>query len=94
MAGRERAMAGGRRKMGASGLGAARMGPGGVCGVASPGSGRDTPPRETAYPDTPRNHRRQPVAGWASMRTARTVARATPTTPEWISGYMEQSISC
>ena len=56
MAGRERAMAGGRREMGAAGLGAAWMGPGVVCGVASPGSGRDTPPDETAYPDTPRRH--------------------------------------
>jgi len=93
MAERERAMAEGRREMGAAGPGAARMRPGRVRSVASPGSGRDTPPSETAYPDTPRSHGRQPVAGVALLKPARAVARATPTTPERISGYMEQSIS-
>jgi len=93
MAGRERAMAGSRRELGAAGLGAARMGLGGG-GVASPGSGRDTLPGETAYPDTPRSHGRQPAAGGASLKPARAVARATSTTPERLSGYMEQSISC
>jgi hypothetical protein len=58
-----------------------------------PGSGRDTPPGGTAYPDTPRSHGRQPVAGVALLKPARAVARATPTTPDRISGYMELSTS-
>ncbi len=45
----------------------------------------------TAYPAARRGHVRQPVAGLASMKTARAVARATPTKPEPISGYLELS---
>jgi len=86
MAGRERAMAGGRHGTGVAGPGEARMTPGGLRGAASPGSERDTLPSETAYPDTPRSHGRQPVAGVALLKPARAVARATPTTPERISG--------
>jgi hypothetical protein len=94
MAGREQAMVGGRHETGAAGPSADRMRPRGLPDAAWPGSERDTLPGETAYPDTPRSHRRQPVASVAPLKPARAVTRATPTTPERVSGYMEQSISC
>jgi len=93
MAGGEQAMAGGRHGMGAAGQAAARPTSAG-CVVPRAGPKRDTLPGETAYPDTPRSHGRQPVASVALPKPARAVARATPTTPERLSGYMEQSISC
>ena len=82
MAGRERAMAGGRHGMSAAGPGAARMRPGGC--VVPRRRAQDGLHRRpgTAYPVTPRSHGRQPVAGVALLKPARAVARATPTTPE------------
>jgi len=91
MAASERAMAGGRYGMGAVSRGAGRMG---ARGAMPPGSRGDTLPGETVYPDTPRSHGRQPVASGALPKPARAIARATPTTPERVSGYMELSISC
>ena len=94
MAGRERAMAGGRHGMGAARPGAARMRPGGC--VAPHHRAQDGIHRRsrTAYPATPRSSGRQPVAGVALRKPARAVARATPTTPERTSGYVEQSTFC
>jgi hypothetical protein len=96
MAGRERAMAGSRRDPGAAGMAAGceyagPMGPG-AC-VAPEHRARCGIPRRfrTAYPATRQGHMRQSVAGLASMKPARAVVRATPTTPEPISGYLELS---
>lgn len=96
MAGRERAMAGSRQDPGAAGMAAGcedagRMGPG-AC-VAPEHRARCGIPRRfrTAYPATPQGHERQPVAGVTLPQPARAVARATPTTPEPPSGYLELS---
>jgi hypothetical protein len=94
MAEREQAMAGGRHRDGRCWFGRGPEGAGSSCGPASPGSRRETTPGDTAYPDTPRSHGRQPVDGVALLKPARAVARATPTRPGRVSGYMEQPISC
>jgi hypothetical protein len=91
MAGRERAMAENRRGMNVAGPGAGRMRPR-WC-VASRRRAQDGIHRRprTAYPTTPRSRVQQPVAGVALRTPAQAIARATPTTPERISGYMELS---
>jgi len=48
----------------------------------------------SAYPATPRSMMRQHDGTSASPEPARPVARATTTTPEQVSGYMEQSTCC
>lgn len=93
MAGRERAMAGSRRDTGAAGRAAGCE----DAGWLRPGAGLAAEQRpqcgihrrfRTAYPATRQGRERQPIAGVTLPQTARAVARATPTTPELISGYL------